>query len=1243
VTGAPIYLVSACASGEEFVAAFRRYADKNGLFVPISEPLPVGGRSRFALTLNDGGVMIEGEAEITSSARTASVLHGRVGMTLRFIEPDAASKTMLGELEKARLAMRPAPPSVAPRPAEIPAEPRPVPPPLQGRIDAVNALAECVAIGDTAALGPPLPPAPAPPPKAGPRFVAPALPATGLGVAPRTAAAPRPSTAPMPMVMPTPELRDMRDMRDTRDERKDARPPSITPRATPQPEALRKGLERRPDPAQAAVVPTVSGFSQTMTAVAATAVPAAVPVVTALPSGPTSDTIVAAAPPAPPVTPITPAAPPSAAPHAPTSDTITAAVPSPTTAAVPPPTTAAVPAQASVASPAAPRRAMEMPVAVPRSITRPGTPAPTLTPPVPRDRSISTTMTAVPVPAPSSTPQSAPTEIGGPIVDPLPPIEQDAEPVSDSAIEIVASTPARDDASARTQVHAGAPRPEPPASSSPVPAARPLPGSPMPVAPVLASVRPTMPEVEIAEPTDLWEGPPEPTPSLDPEGSTSLAGSLDPEGSTSLAESTSPGGSSSLEESTSPEPSTSPQRSTSPQESRSFEESPSLEEPPSLEESTSPEESPSLEESTSPEGSSSLEEATPSDAAVSRPRRTVIGVVITPPGVTVLPAAPKTQVTDAVAADDVDAIDPAGATGAAGDLVDGSLLAAEEPTGAERIVVGDSAVDYAAPTIRPEPAPWPSSETPAPSNRWTPARLAGRAVPAAVPPSPAAPVPAAPPATLVAPAPSVAPAAADTAPARGDWIMPPEKLAGLVVRGAEPVAPAPPAAVPPGLPSGDWTIALDPRAPDGWSEPFQLVSPHQLGDEPPPVAPPAVVANARPLDSTPRRPTPRPDEILATEPKVQIDPTLIEPLQSMPSDGLLRPMPPDGPSRPVPPEELFRSPAESSLNMPSYGAPPPATAIEAPPMNMMMAAPQQPPFMAPPGQPLMHPGQVPVYPMDAGYQMVPAGMSPQPFTAGGSGSGLVDPRYPSYPAFPVQTGRRHAIIVIVSALVAVVIGIIVLLVLGARHDPGPADSGSDKRGPPHAQAPRGSAIVPDPAQPAPPPPAGSSPAPGDPATKPSTVAAPASSATAPLTCFANVTSQPPGAEIVIDDTSVLGTTPQKIELPCGGPTEVVIRKARMVPVTRTVTPSPEGVTVKVALAKQTFLVKVSSTPPGATVTVNGKALGVTPTTVKVPAFETSILALAKDGYGPETEKVTPKTSGTALHTVLKKLDLKKPR
>ncbi len=152
-TGVPIYLVSACASGEEFISAFRRYADRNGVvFVPIAQPLAPGRKGRFALTLKDGGVMVEGVAEVVSSARTPSVLYGRVGMTLKFTEPDEPSKTTLGELEKARLAMKPAPPSIAARPAEVPAEPRPTPPAPGGRVDAVNALAECVVIGDLSTL-----------------------------------------------------------------------------------------------------------------------------------------------------------------------------------------------------------------------------------------------------------------------------------------------------------------------------------------------------------------------------------------------------------------------------------------------------------------------------------------------------------------------------------------------------------------------------------------------------------------------------------------------------------------------------------------------------------------------------------------------------------------------------------------------------------------------------------------------------------------------------------------------------------------------------------------------------------------------------------------------------------------------------------------------------------------------------------------------------------------------------------
>jgi len=211
-TGAPIYLVSACSTGEEFVAAFRRYADRGSLFVPIAEPIPAGRRGRFALTLAGGGVLIEGEAEVISSSKIASVLHGRVGMTIRFGGLDEASKTVLIELERARLAAKPSAPSIAPRVIELPAGPRPVPPAASVRIDASVTLAECTALGDLEALEKTT----AMPPKAGPKFVVPSVPPVGAPrpntpstapERPRTASGAqpvvRPKTPSLPPTMPT--------------------------------------------------------------------------------------------------------------------------------------------------------------------------------------------------------------------------------------------------------------------------------------------------------------------------------------------------------------------------------------------------------------------------------------------------------------------------------------------------------------------------------------------------------------------------------------------------------------------------------------------------------------------------------------------------------------------------------------------------------------------------------------------------------------------------------------------------------------------------------------------------------------------------------------------------------------------------------------------------------------------------------------------------------------------------------
>jgi hypothetical protein len=503
---------------------------------------------------------------------------------------------------------------------------------------------------------------------------------------------------------------------------------------------------------------------------------------------------------------------------------------------------------------------------------------------------------------------------------------------------------------------------------------------------------------------------------------------------------------------------------------------------------------------------------------------------------------------------------------------------------------------------------------------------------------------------LIPPAPSTRRAAMPAAPDEpttilvGDPVVDPaaptvppgsEQLSAAEPPPGEP-APAAPAAISNGLPSGDWTIALDPAAPDGWSPPRHAVPRHPLTGMP--AAPsPAEAANADGADDAPLHARPlRPGELPAVEPKVQIDPTLIESGHAPPS--------------------AVSSPGLAELAM--YAPEPGREAVEAPALHMMMAVPQPGPY-APAHAASMHGVQAPGYPLESPYAMMPGALPPGPVAPDGSGFGAV-----RYPPMPAQVRRRHLIIMLVTAVVAVLLGIAAMLLF--RRPPAPVNpasqvddrpgalettaSGESPRVPdsarsgdpagdpgaaPPTTAPAGAAVT----TPAGTPPASS----GTGAPDPAHAAAPAPPAAAPGDCYAEVSSVPPGAEIVLDQASVIGTTPQRVALPCGRPVELLVRKPHLVPSTHTITPTPEGTSVQFVLVRQTFLVKVSSTPPGATVTLGGKSLGVTPTMVKVPAFESSTLSIAKDGYDTESETVAPRGNGTAVHTVLKKAEHKKPR
>ena len=813
------------------MAAFRRYADRNGVvFVPLAEPLPAGTKGRFALTLSDGGVMIEGDGEVVSAAKTPSVLYGRIGMTVKFLAPDEPSKALLAELEKARLALKPQAPSVAPRPARVPAEPRPRPPVPGGRIDAMNALAECVAIGAHGS-----PSAAAPPRAASPRFTVPSIPAPAAPTA-----ASRPGTLQVPAI-PAP------------------RPPSPRP----------------PTPA--------TGTATTL------------------------------------------GIPPLAKPG------------------IGGPTTQATPAAGS-----------------PRA----------------RTPAVGTTTSLGMAAMPKTTPT-----------------------------EIIAATPPRED----------------------------------PTAPSSTALAPAL---DNDEPTDLTTIP------LGTEGA--------------------------------PEPlaSTAPSRPIAP------------------------------------------------DRPNREPRRTAIGIAVAPrvgPARPGTPApVPRTETDDdAPATEQMQALVP------------------EEPI-----------EDDGRPTVQMAKV---AVEEPTPS---------------------------------------------------GDWTMVPGSSGPTIVP-----TPRPEKKAPPGPPTGDFIIALDPTRPDGWSEPAKLDKQAESARPGPPVS---AVASERPLDSDANAGREIAPE---TGPKVQIDPTLIEPLQPMPVEDDAAPVAPvPGPYTPVPGH-----------------APHPVAASQAPAYPI---DPTRGPALAPSRQ---------------AYDAI---RLPAPQV--GDATSVVT----------IGSHRRRTVVIAASAGAVLVLGIGLVLAFGGNKDArGQTPSGGAGGGAPVPASAVGSGVAPEAATPEarargagpgepdepgepgePDEIAGSDdsvePAepPDDGASEPSAQLAVApTSPTTSGSCEVDVRSTPSGAEIFLDKATVLGTTPTTLTLPCGVEARLTFKKSRYVSTTRTITPKPDGARpLKVGLAKVTFSIKVSSSPAGATITLGGKTIGVPPTTVKLPAFETSTLKISKPGYVIDTRKVTPKANNLAVHTALKK-------
>lgn len=282
---------------------------------------------------------------------------------------------------------------------------------------------------------------------------------------------------------------------------------------------------------------------------------------------------------------------------------------------------------------------------------------------------------------------------------------------------------------------------------------------------------------------------------------------------------------------------------------------------------------------------------------------------------------------------------------------------------------------------------------------------------------------------------------------------------------------------------------------------------------------------------------------------------------------------------------------------------------------------------------------LPTYTPPPGYSYEAPASSPQ-LSAPSSGVGYSpDPGVPFAPAAdgmfgpPIDLGnarKRRLVVILISAALVLAVGAIVLAGLSRGDDTEPHATGAAPAPTPKAMAGSAETAAPGGADS------------GSAATvKPLVMEAapapePRAEEAAPKDCALDVRSAPAGAEIVTAPSAVIGTTPATLTLPCGVEVELTFRKARFYSVERKVTPAVGAKPIAVRLGRQTFSVKVSSVPNGATVTVGGRSLGITPTTIRLPTHETSTLMIEKDGYTADTQRVTPKQNNLSVSVTLSK-------
>jgi hypothetical protein len=91
-------IASGCATREAFISVFRRFCDRESIFIATRTPKDAGADLQFSITLADGAPLIAGTGTVLDSWSDATSPYGRAGMRIRFDDLSPSGRSLIDEL-----------------------------------------------------------------------------------------------------------------------------------------------------------------------------------------------------------------------------------------------------------------------------------------------------------------------------------------------------------------------------------------------------------------------------------------------------------------------------------------------------------------------------------------------------------------------------------------------------------------------------------------------------------------------------------------------------------------------------------------------------------------------------------------------------------------------------------------------------------------------------------------------------------------------------------------------------------------------------------------------------------------------------------------------------------------------------------------------------------------------------------------------------------------------------------------